>query len=251
VINTKACEKHPEAMIETTETTFNICKTEKTFVSYGSCPECEEEKRLELVRQHEKALAEKRKVFENGFFAEIPAMFRSASMSDFPKAINDIACKINPEAPGLLISGKCGTGKTHLAVAVMKKLALSFFDKKKDIDYFFKGEFLSFPDIAVSIKASFSKDGDNIYSILKSANREYLNLYDDICSMKATESIIEAVYFLVNSRYERMLPSIYTTNLSLSEISDIYGDRVASRLSSCIIINLTGEDRRLRKHGNS
>ena len=72
-------------------------------------------------------------------------------------------------------------------------------------------------------------------------------IIDDIGTGKPTETAIEALYLIVNARYEQMLPTIYTTNLSMAEMCSVYGDRIASRLSACREIELIGRDRRVSK----
>ena len=68
---------------------------------------------------------------------------------------------------------------------------------------------------------------------------------DDLGAAKATEFVEEATYRLINTRYNDMRPSIFTSNLALSELKDAIGDRIASRLAeTCTRIVLDGPDRR-------
>jgi len=57
----------------------------------------------------------------------------------------------------------------------------------------------------------------------------------------------EVFFTVINERYNWMRPIIVSTNLSLREIADSYGDRMASRLYEMSEIQkVTGEDRRLK-----
>ena len=58
------------------------------------------------------------------------------------------------------------------------------------------------------------------------------------------------MYRLINYRYENMLRTFFASNLSLQELAERSGDRIASRIAEmCDIIEIGGEDKRLQKHG--
>jgi DNA replication protein DnaC len=52
-------------------------------------------------------------------------------------------------------------------------------------------------------------------------------------------------YIIIDRRYSDMKPTIYTSNLSLGEIAEFYGDRIASRLSAGIVLTIDAKDYRL------
>jgi DNA replication protein DnaC len=154
--------------------------------------------------------------------------------------------------PGLLLSSLPGRGKTHLAMATLLDAA------SPDIDV----RVCAVPSFLASIKASFSKqssgDPDQILSWHKSAD---LLLLDDLGAERETEWAIETLYLLVDHRVKHELPTIITTNLSLTEFvkradgefSANYGDdpiycaRIYSRLRGMVIGNihvLDGDDYR-------
>ena len=69
---------------------------------------------------------------------------------------------------------------------------------------------------------------------------------DDIGAEKMTEWVAETFYLILNYRYNEMLPTIFTSNLSPSELAERIGDRIVSRIiGSSDVIKLDGEDRRL------
>mgnify|MGYP002350638330 CR=1 FL=1 len=58
--------------------------------------------------------------------------------------------------------------------------------------------------------------------------------------------ISELLFEIVQTRYERELPTIITTNLTLGELSQRYGERTASRLyEMCVVTWAEGFDFRL------
>lgn len=75
--------------------------------------------------------------------------------------------------------------------------------------------------------------------------RTPLLMVDDLGAAKASEWTEELTYRLVNYRYDRLLPTIFTTNLPIGELRTVLGDRVASRLAQMTDrVVLTGPDRR-------
>jgi len=69
---------------------------------------------------------------------------------------------------------------------------------------------------------------------------------DDLGAEKVTDWALETLFTLINDRYERMLPTVYTSNLDPRQLSENLGDRIASRIvGSCVLINLGSEDRRV------
>ena len=61
---------------------------------------------------------------------------------------------------------------------------------------------------------------------------------DDLGTSKTTDWVLEQLYLLINTRYEFMLPTIFTSNYSLDELSIHLGDeRIPSRIQAmCKII---------------
>ncbi len=77
--------------------------------------------------------------------------------------------------------------------------------------------------------------------------RSSLLLVDDLGAAKTSEWTEELTYRLVNHRYEHLLPTVFTTNLTIRDLRDALGDRIASRLAQMTErVTLTGADRRRR-----
>ena len=70
-------------------------------------------------------------------------------------------------------------------------------------------------------------------------------ILDDLGAEKFTEWVAEAVYDLIDHRYAWMKPTIITSNLDPVRLSELFGARLASRISSGRVVHLTGRDRRL------
>ena len=130
---------------------------------------------------------------------------------------------------GILFSGICGNGKTTMIKTI--KETYNYLYSVKMIENY--GEFFICSAKEFAIKSHDYNWFDN------TANKKYLGL-DDI-GEEATEiqvygNIINPIVDLIEYRYNKMLPTFMTSNLTAPEISNKYGVRVADRLKECMDI---------------
>ncbi len=142
------------------------------------------------------------------------------------------------EKPGLLLYGHCGVGKTTMLKAICELLK----------------EGRSFENIAL-VTAT------NIYESLRDENLRYRYdrlkaipalLIDDLgceperCLIYGTPC--EPIRDIIYARYEKMLPTVITTNLGDDQIRTRYGVRVADRIDELYDkITFTGQSYRTIK----
>ena len=140
-----------------------------------------------------------------------------------------------PISNGLLITGTCGTGKTHLAVAILHAI----------LDKGYPGLFVTVPDLLAEIRKSYNTDHDS-EKIQKVKSAKFLVL-DDLGAEKTTDWVQEQLYMIINYRYEYELPTVITSNLDIGQLSQKIGERTTSRLlEMCYGVKLNGEDYRAK-----
>ena len=140
-----------------------------------------------------------------------------------------------PVTDGLLITGTCGTGKTHLAVAILHAI----------LDKNYPGLFITVPDLLAEIRKSYNGDQDS-EKIQKVKSAKFLVL-DDLGAEKTTDWVQEQLYMIINYRYEYELPTVITSNLDIGQLSQKVGERTTSRLlEMCYGVKLNGEDYRAK-----
>ena len=129
------------------------------------------------------------------------------------------AHEFTPNAPSLLLLGATGTGKTHLSLAIAKQVAEQGYNvvygsvltllRKLESEHFGRAE------------------GDSESQLI---NCDLLIL-DDL-GMEFDSAFTRAsLYNILNARLLEDKPTIISTNLSHSAISDRYGEQIASRIT--------------------
>ena len=128
-------------------------------------------------------------------------------ISDFPKGEN------------LLFLGNCGLGKTHLSLAVVNEI----------IEKGYGAVYASAQNLMDEMsKETFDRTGksDSTDSVLSCD----LLVLDDLGTEFTNNLTISLIYNIINTRIQKNLSTIISTNLTIEEISLKYGQSVASRI---------------------
>jgi len=180
----------------------------------------------------------------------IPKRFLDSDLNKTSQIIQKYAEKYDrKENRGIYLYGSVGSGKTYSVCA----LAIDLLAQGYDVQMF------NLPRLLNIIRSSFTKESvsnestGNISTafIHNTSNVEQLTeveilIIDDIGAEKASDWVAETLYHLINTRYENLKTTIFTSNLNLSELSDKIGDRIVSRIAEmCEVFKLEGKDRRL------
>lgn len=113
------------------------------------------------------------------------------------------------DGTGLYIEGTNGTGKTHLAAAIAMQLMT-----EQRIPCICK----TAGDLLMDIKAAFDREGVTEQAVLKVYKDVSLLVVDDLGKEQCTDWSISTLYSILNDRYERMLPTIITTNYNSDDL---------------------------------
>jgi len=189
--------------------------------------------------------------------ARIPCRFAGCSLANYrPEEGNasqllalGLAHRLVKEYPavdrGLLLTGPCGVGKTHLAVAVLRGLV----DKGVPCLFYEFGTLLE--DIRVSYDPSSQRSESDVLAPIYGTE---LLVLDELGAVRPTDWVRDMMMQIIGARYNEKLLTIFTTNYdderpaSADEnLEDRVGVRLRSRLfEMCRSVRLDGADYRRR-----
>jgi len=209
--------------------------------------------------------------------AQIPPLYRNSSFDNFEappgefdpgatelrRVVNAVRSyadefPLGPR-PGLLLVGETGTGKTHLAVAALRRIVAKGFE----------GLYCNYQTLLNSIKAGYdpvSNSSDR--EAYRTALESQVLLLDDLGAHRVTDWVEDTINSIITYRCDNRKPLIATTNLpdpdaggALTQrsaldkpeyrrtLSDHIGSRARSRLfEMCAVVKMPWiPDYRVRK----
>lgn len=140
------------------------------------------------------------------------------------------------EAP--MLWGQYGNGKSHLAAATAHTL----------VKRGFIVVFQTVPELLERIRSTFNgrnkeTEQDVMYALLNCN----LLILDDIGSEKVTDWVQDVLFRIVDGRYRKERPIMYTTNLKPSELKDKVGPRIYDRMiETSILVQNTATSHRMK-----
>lgn len=181
------------------------------------------------------ARAEMIRIREARFAADVPLRFASASMDDLPPPRGpeiDAWCSA-PEGRNLILSGPVGCGKTHAAIAALRRILPGCASWK----------LCSVLELLEELRPGGPEGA------LERACSVSVLLLDDLGAERPTDWTAERLAAVIDRRWLDERPIIATTNLTLGpsgELIEALGERSYSRLvgSGAVALQLQGSDRR-------
>ena len=152
---------------------------------------------------------------------------------DFLKSYSE---NFNKNSGSFFFTGGTGLGKTHLSLAVMNKVT----EKGYSVFYGSADNIIKQME-----KERFGRSNGDIEEEIENAD---LLIIDDLGTEFRTAFSETAVYQIINNAILNSKPMIISSNLSITELEERYGQRVVSRLNSFEVINFIGTDiRQIKK----
>lgn len=161
----------------------------------------------------------------------MPARFSDASFDNYACSSDEqrrvlAACRdyatnfaaYRRQGRGLILSGKVGTGKNHLATAIFKALVEQKFTALRVK----ASEFL---------EAFWAKEFNERDAWVRDVARVDLLMIDEVGRSSSGQNAQNVFFRLIDARYENSLPTLICTNLNRDELFAALGDAAYDRLT--------------------
>jgi DNA replication protein DnaC len=226
------CAAHGDYVSRGTKLTFARAGRE----IWSGCPGCEADRKAhEAAEASAKALEREAKLRASLIdSAAIPLRFQGRTFDTFvadtdPKRrALDIARKYADELPndkrgaGLIFAGLPGTGKSHLASAVMLQNV-----GRMSMHY------LTCMALIRAVRDTWRRDSERSErEVIRSVGEEIrLLVIDEVGVQYGTDSEQNIIFEVLDKRYSAMLPTVLLTNQDKAGFKTFVGDRVFDRLT--------------------
>lgn len=220
----------------------------KRFKYISDC-DCLNKKFEEEQRQREKELEKERVKNKIKKYKDISVVDKKLLNANFETAEQDKHIKlcqkyaekfvkIGTAPQGLLLHGSVGTGKTFASACISNYLMKN----GKTVLVMNLGLYL------IKLKKEWDEAESNVLEYVKKCD---LLVIDDFGVEKISEFVLDKAFALIDTRYRAEKPLIITTNLSLKDIQDRFGSRIADRLQEmCYPLRVEGQSKRLNRKRN-
>ena len=147
---------------------------------------------------------------------------------------------------GMLVSGPCAVGKTHAIAALLRHVTLGRGVEALFVDWI---------QLLHNIKSAFAGEG-NAHEHIDTLKRFQLLVLDDVADVNGSQWARHLLDEIISARYNAVLPTLLTTNLSLPSQQSYLAapfdswalEHTTSRLRQmCHWLTVTGPDKRMTR----
>jgi DNA replication protein DnaC len=174
------------------------------------------------------------------------APFRDKSFENFDSRVQGVseayeaARKFARDPQGwLVLIGGYGSGKTHLAAAIANEAVRRHSPSL----------FTVVPDLLDHLRSTFGPNSEIQYDeLFEKVRNTALLVLDDLGTENATPWAEEKLYQIFSYRYNRMMPTVITTNRDISKIDGRIRSRMQDR-ALAQVVEIKAADYRIREKG--
>lgn len=209
-IERAGCEQHGAYVVREELSGFGVVARNP-----GGCPQCLAERNASRLMSESNMPARFAECTFDTYDATTP---KQARVLDVCRDYAENFATYRKQGRCLIMCGNPGTGKNHLATAIFKTLQANRFT-------------------ALRVKASefldayWSKEFGERDEWLRGMFRVDLLIVDEVEKASKTDNAKNAMFRLIDGRYESMLPTLVITNQARAELVETLGDPAYDRLT--------------------
>ena len=202
----------------------------------GRCPVCQDEERREQERRERalRQIEDERLIQQRLSAADIPRRFQERRIATYqaetPEQVKALTIctsyakdfKARLElGTSLVLCGRPGTGKTHLAIGVAHEA----------IQQGYSARFISVMNAIRRIRETYSRDtSESERKVIDAFALPHLLVLDEVGQQRGSDDEKILLFDIINARYEAVRPTIIISNLDLAGIAEYLGERAFDRL---------------------
>lgn len=207
---------------------------------YG-CPRCQFDKRYALEYETRTAgvtIHRDRLMNERLLGAGIPPRFQTCSLDTWAAGNSEEKLRAWHTATGfvdafsenfrlgrsMMLLGKVGTGKTHLATGMLQQIIRNFGSQG------LIGQYTTAGGIIRSVKETFGSHSKTESQVYADLVEPHLLVIDEVGVQHGTDFERTVLFEVINGRYEQLKPTIVVSNLGMADLRQCLGDRAVDRL---------------------
>jgi len=210
------CEDHPsvELPVDEERTWFQSWKANKLTIVYGQCPAC--------TKAFSEAL-----VNEKWIRIGIPAKLVHATLANFEPltpshavAQQKVDRQLKRDSGFLILRGTFGTGKSHLAAAIIRQKEWRAYSGK---------QFITMADLISELRQTYA-DNSGQQKMIEHYRNVPVFVLDELSTEVKGVDIPQLLYSILADRYDKSRLTVITSNEPLTTIMDILGPRLVDRV---------------------
>lgn len=195
----------------------------------------EEEEKLEIIRKRLNYYRSKESGVPKFLWDDSLTTYHPRTeeeKANYEKILSFVKNKENHNT--LILSGRCGTGKSHLGAGIIHSLG---------------GKMINADTLLLQIDSGDNfKSSENKLEILSRFSNYKILVIDEIGRTMDTVKEKGYLSYIIRNRYDNRLPTVLISNLAKKELIKFFGEAIYDRLKeTCIYLEFTGESYRPSK----
>jgi DNA replication protein DnaC len=167
--------------------------------------------------------------------AKVPLRFKSASFDNFQadskkqegvkqkcqNLVDKFPAILDDGLGGAIFYGTVGTGKTHMAISIIRALIKKYHARCRYVNVF---------DLIDEVRATWSRKDVHADEVIKKFSEYHFLVIDEIGVQYGSDSEKTILFQVVNQRSLNKLPTVLISNLDEKGLNECVGERVIDRI---------------------